>query len=286
MTGIRKNGVTNQEGKKSMALQFISGNSISDRTAVMYETICAQACRHPDKNYIFLVPEQATLQVQRELSAVHPDHVLGNIDVVSFGRLAHRLLNEQAGKQAVLLDDTGKSMILRRIAGKEKQSLEVFGRNLNQSGFIQELKSVISEFSAYKVTSEVLEGVLPTLEKRPALQKKLHDIEKVYTSFYKELGEEYLTAEELLGVLSRLVPQSEKIRGSIIILDGFTGFTPLQYQVLEEMLQCAEHVVCAVTEDEKGGREELFSMSREMKNKLLALAKEHHVSCEEKIIVT
>ncbi|MFR3256229.1 MAG: hypothetical protein ACLTRS_02785 [Lachnospiraceae bacterium] len=30
MTGIRKrqNGVTNQEGKKSMALQFISGNSI------------------------------------------------------------------------------------------------------------------------------------------------------------------------------------------------------------------------------------------------------------------
>ena len=115
-------------------------------------------------------------------------------------------------------------MILRRIAGKEKQSLEVFGRNLNQSGFIQELKSVISEFSAYKVTSEVLEGVLPTLEKRPALQKKLRDIEKVYTSFYKELGEEYLTAEELLGVLSRLVPQSEKIRGSIIILDGFTGF--------------------------------------------------------------
>lgn len=52
------------------------------------------------------------------------------------------------------------------------------------------------------------------------------------------------------------------------------------------MLQCAEHVVCAVTEDEKGGREELFSMSREMKNKLLALAKAHHVSCEEKIIVT
>lgn len=56
-------------------------------------------------------------------------------------------------------------------------------------------------------------GVLPTLEKRPVLQKKLRDIEKVYTSFYNELGEEYLTAEELLGVLSRLVPQSEKIRG-------------------------------------------------------------------------
>ena len=125
MTGIRKNGVTNQEGKKSMALQFISGNSISDRTAVMYETICAQACRHPDKNYIF--------------------------------------------------------------AGKEKQSLEVFGRNLNQSGFIQELKSVISEFSAYKVTSEVLEGVLPTLEKRPALQKSCVILKRSILHFIRSL---------------------------------------------------------------------------------------------------
>lgn len=265
-----------------MALQFISGNSISDRTAVMYETICAQSCRHSDKNYIFLVPEQATLQVQRELSAVHPNHVLGNIDVVSFGRLAHRLLNEQAGERAVLLDDTGKSMILRRIAGKEKKELEVFGRNLNQSGFIQELKSVISEFSAYRITSEVLDGVLPTLENRPVLQKKLRDIEKVYTAFYKELGEEYLTAEELLSVLARLVPESKALQKSIVILDGFTGFTPLQYQVLEEILQVAEHVVCVVTEDEKGGREELFSMSREMKQKLVGLAKAHQVPCSEK----
>ena len=90
-----------------MALQFISGNSISDRTAVMYETICAQACRHPDKNYIFLVPEQAPCRCKENFQPCIQIHVLGNIDVVSFGRLAHRLLNEQAGKQAVLLDDTG-----------------------------------------------------------------------------------------------------------------------------------------------------------------------------------
>ena len=140
MTGIRKNGVTNQEGKKSMALQFISGNSISDRTAVMYETICAQACRHPDKKLYISCAGAGNLAGAKRAFSRDPDHVLGNIDVVSFGRLAHRLLNEQAGKQAVLLDDTGKSMILRRIAGKEKQSLEVFGRNLNQSGFIQETK--------------------------------------------------------------------------------------------------------------------------------------------------
>ena len=89
-----------------------------------------------------------------------------------------------------------------------------------------------------------------------------------------------------MAFLSRLVSQSEKIRTSIIILDGFTGFTPLQYQVLEEMLQCAEHVVCAVTEDEKGGREELFSMSREMKISFWRLQRNIMFHVRKKIIVT
>lgn len=262
-----------------MALQFISGNSVSDRTGTIYRTICEQSCSHPQLRYLFLVPEQATLQVQRELVRVHPRHVLGNIDVLSFGRLAYRLMEEQAGSQAMLLDDTGKSMILRRIAGKEEQGLEVFGRSLRQNGFIKELKSIISEFSAYRVTSQVLEELLPSLESRPMLQKKLRDIGRIFDAFHRELGDRYITAEDLLSVLAKLVPQSALIRGSIVIMDGFTGFTPLQYQVLEELLQYARHVVCAVTEDEAGGRDELFAMSRELKQQLTALAGAHQVSC-------
>ena len=127
--------------KKSMALQFISGNSISDRTAVMYETICAQACRHPDKKlYISLCRSRQPCRCKESFQPCIQIMCLENIDVVSFGRLAHRLLNEQAGKQAVLLDDTGKSMILRRIAGKEKQSLEVFGRNFKSERFYSRAK--------------------------------------------------------------------------------------------------------------------------------------------------
>ena len=269
--------------ERKMSLQFVSGNAVSDRTAVIYEVVCKDACQHPKKNYLFIVPEQATLQVQRELSAIHPDHVLGNIDVLSFGRLAHKLISEQTGKNTVILDDTGKSMILRRIAGRQRDNLEVFARNLNQSGFIQELKSVISEFSAYRVTKNVLEEILPSLEERPALQKKLKDIEKIYTEFYKELGEEYLTAEEMLEVLARLVPDSEKIKNSTVILDGFTGFTPLQYQVLGEILQYAGNVICAVTEDEDGERKELFAMSCDMKKKLIELAKQKNVTYKESL---
>ena len=48
--------------------------------------------KHPDTNYIILVPEQFTMQTQKELVLRHPRHGIMNIDVLSFARLAFRVL--------------------------------------------------------------------------------------------------------------------------------------------------------------------------------------------------
>ena len=40
--------------------------------------------KHPDINYIILVPEQFTMQTQKELVLRHPRHGIMNIDVLSF----------------------------------------------------------------------------------------------------------------------------------------------------------------------------------------------------------
>lgn len=269
-------------GEAAMALQFISGTDVSERTGILYDTICRKARSDLKQRYIFIVPEQQTLQVQRGLIAAHPDHVLGNIDVLSFARLAYRVLSEQRTPETVLLDDTGKSMILRRLAGKRKDSFELFGRNISQNGFISELKSVISELSAYRVSTDMLESVLSELEGRPALKKKIKDICLIYDAFRQELGDRYSTAEELMSLLAKNIPNSELVKDSIIILDGFTGFTPLQYLVLEQLMLRARHVVCVLTEDEDARKGELFAMSRQLRAKLAGLAKAHGILCDKK----
>ena len=56
--------------------------------------------KHPDTNYIILVPEQFTMQTQKELVLRHPRHGIMNIDVLSFARLAFRVLERNRGMEA------------------------------------------------------------------------------------------------------------------------------------------------------------------------------------------
>ena len=77
-----------------MSLQFIFGNSGSGKSHYLYQHIVAEAVKHPEKNYLVLVPEQFTMQTQKDLCMAHPRGGIMNIDVLSFGRLAHRVFEE------------------------------------------------------------------------------------------------------------------------------------------------------------------------------------------------
>ena len=99
-----------------MSLQFIFGNSGSGKSYRLYRNITEQSVRHPERNYIVLVPEQFTMQTQKDLCLMHPRGGIMNIDVLSFGRLAHRVFEELGQENRTVLDDEGKNLILRKIA--------------------------------------------------------------------------------------------------------------------------------------------------------------------------
>ena len=63
-----------------MSLQFIMGNSGAGKSRYAYEKILAEAARHPEKNYLIVVPEQFTMQTQKELVSLHPAGGILNID--------------------------------------------------------------------------------------------------------------------------------------------------------------------------------------------------------------
>ena len=135
-----------------------------------------------------------------------------------------------------MLDDEGKNLVLRRIAGNYEDELTVLKGNLKKQGYISEVKSVISEFTQYGVDFERLDGFMEGLNPDSYLFYKLRDIRKVYEGFEEYLSEKYITKEEMLDVLSSVVPDSEILRGSVVAMDGFTGFTPVQNRLLGELL--------------------------------------------------
>ena len=272
-----------------MGLQFVIGQSGSGKSHYLYKKIIKKSMEHESENFIFIVPEQSTLQTEMELVKRHEWGGIMNIEVLSFARLAYNIMEETGTLNLPTLDDLGKSLLIRKVANDTKDDFKVIGNELKKNGYINEVKSVISEFMQYGIAPENIEKMEGMFENRKLLQYKLQDIKKVYQSFEEYRKEKYITAEELLKVLATIIEKSEKIKNSTIVLDGYTGFTPVQMDVLEKLLLHARKVMVTVTlgygEDlEKQGKPyELFYMSKVMVQTLCKVAEEQGIPREEDI---
>lgn len=272
-----------------MSLQFIFGNSGAGKSHYLYDHIVQESMIHPEVNFLVLVPEQFTMQTQKDLCMAHPRHGIMNIDVLSFVRLAHRVFEETGRETERILDDEGKNLILRKIAGQYEDGLKVLKGNLKKQGYISEVKSVISEFTQYGIGFEKLDAFLETLEPESYLAYKLRDIRKVYEGFEEYLAGQYITKEELLDVLSDAVPESVLLKNSVVVLDGFTGFTPVQNRLLGELLKVCRQVIVTVVMDEREDAfiyrhpYQLFAISKQMVTSLAAIAGECKAAVEEPV---
>ena len=275
-----------------MSLQFIFGNSRSEKSTTILKEIISLSLENPREHYLVIVPEQFTLETQKKCCELHPNKGVMNIDVLSFGRLAHRVFDEVGGNRRVVLDDTGKNLILRRIAGGYKEELKFLGNNILKGGYITEVKSILSEFAQYGIERVDLEELIETLPSTSPLYYKLKDIQRIATDFEEFLGERYITGEEILDVLSEKVKDSEKIRNSIIVFDGFTGFTPVQNRLIGELLKICSKVMISVTINERENPFvyntplQLFALSKKMVTSLVKIAEEERIEINQPTEVT
>lgn len=270
-----------------MSLQLILGSSGSGKSYELYHRIIEEAETYTNRNYLVIVPEQFTMQTQKDFVAMHKRHGICNIDILSFLRLAYRIFDEVGKREEPILDDIGKSMLVRKIAEDKKENLHYFRANIQKSGFIEELKSTISELLQYSITVEQLEKMKEVSKEKNLLQEKLVDIQTVYEGFLEFLSDKYITSEGLLDLLYEAVPKSNLIKDCEICFDGFTGFTPPQYHLITQLMKYAKKVWVTVTVDKRediskiGEPFQLFYMSKKMIAKLYEIAAEAHIEIEE-----
>ena len=87
-------------------LTLILGPSGSGKSVRLREEL-RQRARSRQRS-ILIVPEQFTMQTQKDLVRMHPRHGIMNIDVLSFARLAYRVF-EETGVKAAVIRYIGKS---------------------------------------------------------------------------------------------------------------------------------------------------------------------------------
>lgn len=274
-----------------MSLQFIFGNSGSGKSDFLYDSVLKQAKENKEQQFLIIVPEQFTMQTQRELVERQKQHAIMNVDVLSFARLAYRVFDDLGKQNVVVLEETGKNLVLRKVAEQKKAELNVLGANMNKMGYVDEVKSLISELMQYNIRPDALAEFL---EKEPlgeGLRLKMQDVLTMYQGFTEYLKGRYITAEEVLELLYDVAEESKLLCGSVIVLDEFTGFTPIQNRLMEKLLVLAKKVSVSVTMDVREdfyqcrGVHELFAMSKKTVASLLKVAELCKVPVEEPIVL-
>lgn len=274
-----------------MSLRFCFGPSGSGKSHRIYEEIMQRAAEEPGRNFLIIVPDQFTMQTQKDLVMRSDRDGILNIDVLSFGRLSHRILEEVGTKEMPVLDDTGKSLVLQKVAADLKEQLPAMGSLLHKQGYIHEVKSAISEFMQYGISTQDMDKLITSAQKRGALAMKLKDLKTLYRGFQDYIRDHFITTEETLDVLRRSLSKSKILKGSVVVFDGFTGFTPIQNRLIQELMRvCAETIVTVtigVGEDpyKMDGEQKLFHLSKKTVADLGKLAAEAEVERGEDLFV-
>ena len=274
-----------------MSLQFILGNSGSGKTDRAYRQIVNEAGEHPLTNYLVIVPEQFTMQTQQKLVELAPNHAIMNVDVLSFKRLAYRIFDELGMNHIRVLEETGKNLVLRKVAGELSDQMTTLKGSINRMGYIDEVKSLISELVQYNVTPQVLEDYRSRESVPQEFSRKLADIILIYRGFEQYMKDNYITAEELLHVLIKVADQSALLKDAVLVLDEFTGFTPIQNDLLRKLLPIVDRMQVILTYDkelsvtEEPHQENLFYLTQKTMQSLNRMAEECRVQVLSPVIL-
>jgi len=231
-----------------MSLRIIYGRAGSGKSTFCLNEIKSSLGQGQAKRHIIIVPEQFSFQAEKRLIGALGASGINGVEVLSFGRLSHRVLGEVGGIVRKHINPAGKSILVYTIMEGLKESLRVFSRAAGQRGFVNTLCGTISEFKRYNITPGALSS-LETAEMSTQLKDKLHDIGLIYEDFEKRLHDKYIDSDDDLALLAEKLMQYRLFEDSEIWIDEFSGFTPQEYVVIERLLAGTVRVNVALCTD-------------------------------------
>ena len=264
-----------------MSLRFIYGRSGTGKTAFCFESI-KKLIKEKEKIYM-ITPEQFSFTAEKKLMKTLEKKAVMDAEVITFERMAYRIIKEVGGIANTPITNCGKAMLLANIIQKQKENLVFLGKTDKNLDLVIRM---ITEFKKNNVTTTLLEEKIEQIEDE-YIKRKLKDIYLLYQNFQEEIKNNYLDDDDLLTIIKDKIMQSNLFQNSYIYIDEFAGFTKQEYSIIEELIKIAKQVnitICTNSlEKSENAESDLFYPNKKTILKLEELAKNNHIEIEHPI---
>lgn len=264
-----------------MAITYIRGRAGSGKSRRVYAEIAQALARDPAAEVVLLVPEQFTLETEKELLRNLNLPGILQIEVMSFTGLRRRVLESTGGGQRTFLDPIGKQMIIEKVSSDVEEQLQAYGKVRHRPGFISQLGEVLACCKREGISAEDL---LHVADARPLLQAKLHDVHLIFTGFQQYLGEHYLDSEDLTELFIARIPKADFLRNKLLFVDSFSTFSTPNLRILAALMPVVKalDITFTLPVDDDARDEDMFTGVRSSYVELRRCA--HELRLEEHFI--
>lgn len=265
-------------------LKIYYGRESIDKEGFMFGEI-RKRMADPDRAFkeriVILVPDQYTLQAERNALENLEAPGLMDLEILSPGRLAMRVLSEVGGIARVRIDKRGRHMILRGILEEEKDQLIAFRGLEGSHVFIEMVNNLISELKQYDTFPQNLISAVADLKDDPILEGKLKDIHHIFNRYQEKTKNVYLDSEDYLDLFTSKIKESSIIGDTIFWISGFFSFTPKVKKMIGQLMMHSRGVNVVLTGDPTYNSSDLFYTTKKVKQDLHEIAKEFGVYSQD-----
>ncbi len=265
-----------------MSLQIIYGRSGTGKTTYIFNEI-SETIDNGKKKYI-ITPEQFSFTAEKELLRSIKENTgasaVINAEVLTFNRMAHRVLSDVGGACKTALSNSGKSMLIYSILSDKKNDLKFLGKSDSN---IDLILTQITELKKHGVSIEILQTLMESVKDNKYLYSKLNDIYTVYSKYDEKIKDKYIDENDSLTVLAEKLNQTSMFDDCEIYIDEFVGFTKQEYSIIERLMQVASKVVVTVCADEVNVSKEsnpdidVFYSNKQTAKRILQIAKDNKI---------
>ena len=196
---------------------------------------------------LLLVPDQFSLQAERDAFFYLDKTGLMDLAVVDFSALGHKILKEAGGPVPPLIDKYGRHMLLTRILEESDDALKIYKGVRGKNSFVERVNMLISEMKRSEVSVDMLREVLESLEDSSFLKYKLKDIVTLFSLYEEAIAGKYLDSEDYITFYGDKMLGSSLVAASDVWVYGFDTFTPKNMLVLERILKTARSLNIVMT---------------------------------------
>lgn len=204
--------------------------------------------------HAIIVPDRFTLSVEREFFERTGKTATFDVDVLSFSRLAVRIL-EGGGD---CLSKEGAVMVLKKVLRKLQPELVHYGKAARKAGFAKELYAAIASFRVMGATHEEMRVASEKLEGGTA--KKLKDIALLTEAYLKETKISHTDTLLRFGEAVKAAADCTYLKGRNVTFAGFDFFTGKQSEFIGALMGVVPAVRVTFCPTNFGKNSELYPM--------------------------